>query len=722
MISEPPPPFSKLPPSPRAHFSLHVYEAVLMLLNYLESFGEERGRNWLELFPFLERYAEEARDHLGSENSNARQLLEEWRDALELWGADSETGAEIWPLRNLQDGGSPELNSIHVSTLVLAGLPEEDSRFGTVFARLQEPLGFRLPTIEFISQILDAPGGGGIDESGLRRGWEIVETLIAAGLLRIANQETARAEWALKSPRLIWAALRSDSIDLDESPYAPRFRNRNEFVLLDELILPEELKSRIPNLPSVLSSGEIDAVLLRGQDGSDRFELLGAVARAMGLSVLSQTFDDKTPKSEAWAQIGPLARITQSFPVVRFDLAPGQTLDLERIKGHGGGIGVVLGFEGGVRGPCVERCLTLTLPSTRFDVRVAHWRQHLAGHPVNDLHAIAERFHLPAGHIRRVAQTSLAHARLNGAESVSVEDVRQASRELGHQKLNTLAERIETNGNWTDLVVPLITESKLTELENRCRRREQLLERLGPAYDTGNTGVRALFTGSSGTGKTLASKLLAAVMGKDIYRVDLASIVNKYIGETEKNLHRVLSRAEELDVVLLLDEGDALLGNRTEVKSANDRYANLETNYLLQRLENYQGIVVITTNVGDHIDKAFQRRMDVVVDFVKPGPEERRRIWEMHLPAEHGISREFLEEVAQACSFSGGQIRNAAAGAALASLGAAAENNDSGSISDSDLKKAIRDECLKGGMVAPEFGVQHEEWSKVGMEGFLVSS
>lgn len=121
-------------------------------------------------------------------------------------------------------------------------------------------------------------------------------------------------------------------------------------------------------------------------------------------------------------------------------------------------------------------------------------------------------------------------------------------------------------------------------------------------------------------------------MRVDLYRIDLAAAVNKYIGETEKNLHRVLSKAAELDVTLLLDEVDAMLGEKTQVKSVNDRYANLETDYLLQRLENYQGVVVITTNAREDIDNAFQRRMDVVVNFIPPQAQERWQIWQLHLP------------------------------------------------------------------------------------------
>jgi SpoVK/Ycf46/Vps4 family AAA+-type ATPase len=207
--------------------------------------------------------------------------------------------------------------------------------------------------------------------------------------------------------------------------------------------------------------------------------------------------------------------------------------------------------------------------------------------------------------------------------------------------------------------------------------------------------VRALFSGSSGTGKTLAVKILAAVLGMDLYRVDLSAVVNKYIGETEKNLHRVLSRAEELDVLLLLDEGDSLLGARTDVKSSNDRYANLETNYLLQRLEGYQGIVVVTTNASQLIDQAFQRRIDVVVTFVPPGALERWSIWRLHLPAHHAVSDAFLEEVVRRCSMTGGQIRNAALGATLLAVA------DGQPVQATHLREAIETEYRKIGALCP---------------------
>jgi SpoVK/Ycf46/Vps4 family AAA+-type ATPase len=253
------------------------------------------------------------------------------------------------------------------------------------------------------------------------------------------------------------------------------------------------------------------------------------------------------------------------------------------------------------------------------------------------------------------------------------------------------------------LVVSEVVAGKLHELERRCRYREQVLSHLGQAFGANmNRGVRALFTGASGTGKTLAAKILAAELGMDLYRVDLAAVINKYIGETEKNLHQILSRAEALDVIVLLDEGDALLGNRTEVKSANDRYATLETNYLLQKLEHYQGIILVTSNAAGNIDRAFQRRMDVVVNFVAPQAEERWQIWQLHLPAAHAVSTSCLEEIAVRCALTGGQIRNAALHATLLAL-----DDGEGQVQDWHLEQAVQSEYRKASMTSPLGGNGH---------------
>jgi hypothetical protein len=386
-----------------------------------------------------------------------------------------------------------------------------------------------------------------------------------------------------------------------------------------------------------------------------------------------------------------------AMPVLTYDLGPGESAQPPELSAYQGPLGVILGMEGGLHGKMGEAALTLRVPALKTEQRLRCWQAAL-GESSPDLPAIAERFHLPDGHIRRAAATASAYAALEGRSAVTLGDVQEACRTLNRQLLDTLASHLDGDGlSWETLVVSDGGAERLSELERRCRHRERLPDRLGPAFGAGgNRGVRALFTGPSGTGKTLAARILAAELGMDLYRVDLAAVINKYIGETEKNLHRVLSTAEDLDVVLLLDEGDALLGSRTEVRSANDRYANLETNYLLQRLENYQGIVLITTNAAENIDNAFQRRMDVAINFTAPQAEERWHIWQLHLPPSHAVDAAALERVAARCAMTGGQIRNAAQLATLLAL-----DSPQGVVTRAHLEQAVHSEYRKAGATSP---------------------
>ena len=315
---------------------------------------------------------------------------------------------------------------------------------------------------------------------------------------------------------------------------------------------------------------------------------------------------------------------------------------------------------------------------------------------MEDLDGICRQFRLTSGAIHRSADLARVHARLAGRSAIAVSDVQQATRSLNRQVLDTLAQPLPALGDWSELAACDETLQELLTLESRCRHRERLPGSVSATLaGQMTTGVRALFTGPSGTGKTLAARILASVLKMDLYRLDLSSVVNKYIGETEKNLSELFSRAEELDVILLIDEGDALLTQRTNVQTSNDRYANLETNFLLQRLESFTGIVIITTNAGERIDSAFQRRMDVVVEFRAPEPAERWAIWQLHLPAEHRVDPALLREVTARCNLTGGQIRNMMLHASVLAL------NDGGFITSAHLKAAVQREYRKLGGVYP---------------------
>jgi hypothetical protein len=470
---------------------------------------------------------------------------------------------------------------------------------------------------------------------------------------------------------------------------------------VDALVLPGDLRRRVGRVATLLREGGVRTVVVRGIEGSERLAVLVALARGLGHAVVTL---DAAAQARHGGLLGPLCVLGGAVPVLRYDLGPGETAELPPLPGYDGPVGVVMGPVGGLVSEGAEGAVTLALPLPGPAERRRHWEAALGPSAGPDLDRIVEGFFLPGEHIRRVAEGARGEAALSRRPHVTLADVRSARGALNRQRLDTLAEHLPASGAladggadpWSYLVVSDATRERLRVLERRCHHRERLLGAVGRAFDAGrNRGVRALFTGASGTGKTLAARLLAARLGADLFRVDLAAVVNKYIGETEKNLHRVLAEAEALDVVLLLDEGDALLGGRTDVRSANDRYANLETNYLLQRLEHYEGVVLITTNLAENVDRAFQRRMDVTVEFLPPQAEERRAIWRLHLPDGHAVAEADLADVAARCALTGGQIRNAALHAALLAL------DTGGPVRRAHLDAALRSEYHKAGATCP---------------------
>ncbi|MEO8704689.1 MAG: ATP-binding protein [Kofleriaceae bacterium] len=216
---------------------------------------------------------------------------------------------------------------------------------------------------------------------------------------------------------------------------------------------------------------------------------------------------------------------------------------------------------------------------------------------------------------------------------VTPEDIHAGIRTVLDDRLGEYARRIEVTQTWEDLVLPVDQIDSIIELMARVRGRRRVYEQwgFGPKVGKG-LGVSALFSGPPGTGKSMVAALIARDLGLELYQVDLGKVVSKWIGETEKNLGAVFDAAEAGHAVLLFDEADALFGKRTEVKSSNDRNANLETNYLLQRLETFTGICLLTSNHETNIDPAFQRRLSLHVRFELPEPQQRAQLWRAMLP------------------------------------------------------------------------------------------
>jgi hypothetical protein len=241
----------------------------------------------------------------------------------------------------------------------------------------------------------------------------------------------------------------------------------------------------------------------------------------------------------------------------------------------------------------------------------------------------------------------------------------ETCRALSRRALEGLAQRIEPRAGWNELVLPCLQTETLKRITAHVRQRALVHGKWGFAdrYSRG-LGVTVLFAGSSGTGKTMAAEVIAAELELDLYQIDLAGVVSKYIGETEKNLRRIFDAAEDSGAVLLFDEADALFGKRSEVKDSHDRYANLEISYLLQRMESYRGLAILTTNMKHALDPAFLRRLRFIVQFPFPDAADRRRMWERVFPKQAPVGALDYGLIAQ-LNVAGGVIRNIATHAAF---------------------------------------------------------
>jgi hypothetical protein len=291
------------------------------------------------------------------------------------------------------------------------------------------------------------------------------------------------------------------------------------------------------------------------------------------------------------------------------------------------------------------------------------WEQALgpaAVHWNGDLDRLAGQFCLSA---RAIFSTGAMARAADG--TVDAADLWNKCRSLARPRLEDLAQRIVPSAVWDDLVLPDVPMQTLRQLAAQMRHRMQVHESWGfAAKGRRGLGTSALFAGESGTGKTLAAEVLAGELGLDLYRIDLSCVVSKYIGETEKNLKRVFDAAEEGGALLLFDEADALFGKRSDVKDSHDRYANIEVSYLLQRMEAYEGLAILTTNLKSSVDRGFHRRLRFVVNFPFPDAALREAIWERAFPAQAPTRGLVSKKLAQ-LNMTGGSIRNIALCAAF---------------------------------------------------------
>ncbi|WP_435592820.1 ATP-binding protein [Nocardia sp. bgisy118] len=351
-------------------------------------------------------------------------------------------------------------------------------------------------------------------------------------------------------------------------------------------------------------------------------------------------------------------------------------------------------------GGVVVQPIALTLPDIARSAAI--WRYHLSGQ-FSDTPAWAEqlavRFHLPPARIKAAAELAESDRFRSAApRELTLADVSAACRRQSNQKLGDRVAKVRPVCGWADLVLPPDRIGLLRDIcaQVRHQHRVYLDWGFGPKLNRGK-GISALFTGPPGTGKTMAAEVIAADLDLDLYKMDLSGVVSKYIGETEKNLAHIFTEAEAGNAILFFDEADALFGKRTEVSDAHDRYANIETSYLLQRMEDYDGVVILATNLRQNMDEAFTRRLRFIVDFPFPAVDSRQRIWQQLFPPRAPLAPGLdFEALAQELPVAGATIRNIGLNAAF--LAAA----DGGTIDRGHILRGARREYEKIGKLWTE--------------------
>ncbi len=540
---------------------------------------------------------------------------------------------------------------------------ELDSGIATACARVHGNSAHRNATFSLALAVLAEPHWSALTPDQPLRRWRLVEVEPGLRLVDSALRIDERILHFIAGINGIDARLRSLLSPLEVAPLMSRSH--------------EAIAAR---LAAQLRDASAGVVHLDGDDAQGQLDVVAATAARLGSAALLLRIGHLPAPVADLEQLQTLwereARLLPALLVVQSDdpsaLRTLQTF-IEKSR-----VPLVVAMRDPVRSARMVATHTVDKPAATEQKQL--WQEALgeAGVRLNGaLDALAGQFRMSAQTITAIAS------------STDADGVWTACRTLGRKCLDDLARRIEPAAGWDDLVLPDAQKETLRAIGAHLRQRLRVYEDWGFARQgQRGLGISAMFCGESGTGKTLAAEVLAKELRLDLYRVDLSTIVSKYIGETEKNLRRVFEAAEDSGAILLFDEADALFGKRSEVKDSHDRYANIEVSYLLQRMEAYSGLAVLTTNMKSALDRAFQRRLRFIVNFPFPDSALREQIWRRVFPAEMPLGAVDFAKLAR-LNLPGGNIRNIALNAAFL----AAEDDDS--LSMAHLLRAAQSESGK---------------------------
>lgn len=585
-----------------------------------------------------------------------------------------------------------KLSGFEADVVLLALAPEFDLRYEKIYAYLQDDVTRKLPTVELALNLLCEGAEAKLDH---RVCFSPQGPLIRHRLLRILpdpNQvEPSFPAYYLKLDQQIARFLLGDP-GLD-----PRLAQFSESIAptcdWEELSIKPEVKAALPShtARALTERGSI-VFFFHGPRGSERRASAEALAKTVGKQLLRVRVDRMMESSSfdgVWNLVFREAQIKNAIVYVealddfRWQTAAGNQM-LDALSLHSGAT-ILAG-----RHPWLPALITAPpVINVPFDIldfegRLSCWRTQLAAigsSAVPGLETLAARFRLTAGQIAKAVMTAKLSAQWQASltamrgdsppasSNPSADNLAAAARaQCGHELAN-LARKIEPRYGWQDIILPADQMAQLNEICVQAEFRHIVFDKWGFDYKLSlGKGLNVLFCGPPGTGKTMAAEVIARELNLDLYRIDLSQVVNKYIGETEKNLDRIFAAAETSNAILFFDEADALFGKRSEVRDSHDRYANLEISYLLQKMEEYQGISILATNLRKNLDEAFERRLQAVIEFPFPDEINRRQIWENVFPKEAPLADDVrFELLAKEIQLAGGNIKNMALTAAFTS-------------------------------------------------------
>jgi len=607
-----------------------------------------------------------------------------------------------------------QLTPFDIDVLLLALAPEIERKYTTLYAYLQDDITKKLPSVDLALRVF-CPSGE--EKWAARQRFTSSAPLRKHELLHLAS-DTVQGQLTLLDhtftvdERIMNYLFDTDDFDTRLLSFADC---REPHVQLDDMLLADETKQQLLRFLHEHETTDTQVLLyFYGPAGVGKRSTAEALCQALGRKLLvihgkKVQHGDPTAFSLTIrlalreARLQNAALYWDGFDTLLSDEAwSARTTFLRELVGQH----ELLFSAGDTTWEPTETFpqtsflrLEFALPSTAE--REQLWTRALRSSdtlgPDIDTHTLASRFRLSGRQIHAAAATAGNRARWQDPEHrhVSMTDLTAACRLQSNRKLETLAKKITPRYTWNDIVLPMERLQQLRELCDSVIHRVTVYEDWG--FDRKlslGKGVNALFSGPSGTGKTMSAEVIAHELGLDLYKIDLSTVVSKYIGETEKNLSRIFAEATTSNAILFFDEADALFGKRSEVKDAHDRYANIETGYLLQKMEEYEGVVILATNLRKNMDDAFVRRMHYTIEFPFPTEYERHRIWTRIWPEAVPRSVEVnLASLAQRFEITGGNIRNIAVAAAF--LAAA----DEGRVTMSHLLHATRREYQKMGKV-----------------------